>query len=221
MRFIVVFLSISVAFIQTVQAQTADVAGHVAALKGETFWIKIAFVEVNDGIRGIDAANVLENGEVSYRATIGGFRQSQSQSAEDFAEEVRNIITRDALLGWSVRVVQRGAKVVIRKAEAREKEVYIELDKLSGARHAVRLKVNRDEYTIPEVERLFKVAFAASEAELAGPEETVLLELNMSIEEVIARKGNPRTRVDLGDKTILAYDDLKLIFVDGKLADAE
>ena len=221
MRTLLVILSLAIATVQSLQAQPADVASHVAALKGETFWIRIAFVEVNDGIRGIDAANVLENGEVSYRATIGGFRQSQSQSAEDFAEEARNIITRDELSGWSVRVIQRGAKVKIRKAEAKEKEVYIELDKLSGARHAVRLKVNRDNYTIAEVERLFNVAFAASEAELQGPDETVLLELNMSIEEVIARKGNPRTRVDLGSKTILAYDDLKLIFVDGKLVDAE
>ncbi len=79
----------------------------------------------------------------------------------------------------------------------------------------------RDKYTIPEVERLFNVAFAASEAELEGAEETVLLKMNMSIEEVIARKGKPKTRVELGSKTILAYDDLKLIFKDGKLVDAE
>lgn len=221
MRTLLAFLSMTIATIQSVQAQPADVVSHVAALKGKTFWLKIAFVEVNDGIRGIDAANVLENGEVSYRATIGGFRQSQSQSAEDFAEEARNIITRDNLEGWSVRVIQRSAKAVIRKAEAREKEVYIELDKLSGARHAVRLKVNRDEYTIPEVDRLFNIAFAASEAELAGSEATVLLEMNMSIEEVIARKGRPGTRIELGDRTILAYDDLKLIFKDGKLVDAQ
>ena len=221
MRFFLVFLSMIIVSIQTVQAQPADVKSHVAALQGKTFWIKIDFVEVNDGIRGIAAANVLENGEVSYRATIGGFRQSQSQSGEDFAEEVRNIITRDELGGWSVRVIQRGAKVVIRKAEAKEKEVYIELDKLSGARHAVRLKVNRDNYTIPEVERLFNVAFAASEAELEGAEDTVLLKMNMSIKEVIARKGKPKTRVELGSKTILAYDDLKLIFKDGKLVDAD
>ena len=108
-----------------------------------------------------------------------------------------------------------------RKAEAREKEVYIEHDRLSGARHAVRLKVNRDKYTISEVERLFNVAFAASEAELEGAEETVLLRMNMSIEEVIARKGKPKTRVVLGSKTVLTYDDLKLIFKDGKLVDAE
>jgi hypothetical protein len=45
--------------------------------------------------------------------------------------------------------------------------------------------------------------------------------MNMSIEEVIARKGKPKTRVELGSKTILSYDDLKLIFKDGKLVDAE
>ena len=123
--------------------------------------------------------------------------------------------------GGSVRVIQRGAKAVIRKAEAKEKEVYIELDKLSGARHAVRLKVNRDNYTIAEVDRLFDVAFAASEAELAGSEVTVLLNMNMTIEEVIARKGKPKTRVELGDKTVLAYDDLKLIFENGELVDAQ
>ena len=189
MRTLLVFLSMTFASIQFAQAQPADVASHVAALEGRTFWLKIAFVEVNDGIRGVDAANVLENGEVSYRATIGGFRQSQSQSAEDFAEEARNIITRDDLAGWSVRVIQRGAKAVIRKAEAREKEVYIELDKLSGARHAVRLKVNRDNYTIAEVDRLFDIAFATSEPELEGYEVTVLLKMDMSIDEVIARKG--------------------------------
>ena len=221
MRILLSFLSLAIATIQPLQAQPADVASHVAALKGETFWIRIDFVEVNDGIRGVDAANVLENGEVSYRATFGGFRQSQSQSAADFAEEARNIITRDELSGWSVRVIQRGAKVKIRKAEAKEKEVYIELDKLSGARHAVRLKVNRDNYTIAEVDRLFDVAFAASEAELAGSEVTVLLNMNMTIEEVIARKGKPRTRIELGSKTILVYDGLKLIFEDGKLVDAE
>ena len=64
-------------------------------------------------------------------------------------------------------------------------------------------------------------AFATSEAELEGAEETVLLKMNMSIEEVIALKGKPKTRVELGSKTVLTYDDLKLIFKDGKLVDAE
>ena len=221
MRTLLVFLSMTFASIQTIHAQPADVASHVAALIGKTFWLKIDFIEVNDGLRGTDAANILVNGEVSYRARFGGLRQSQSQSGEDFAEEARNTITREGLSGWNVRVIQRGAKAVIRKAEARKNEVYIELDKLSGARHAVRLKVNRNNYTIAEVDRLFNVAFATSEAELTGAESTVLLKMNMSMEEVITRKGRPGTRVDLGARTILAYDDLKLIFKDGKLVDAQ
>ncbi len=49
----------------------------------------------------------------------------------------------------------------------------------------------------------------------------MLLEMNMSIEEVIDRKGKPGTRIELGTKTILANDDLKLIFKDGKLVDAQ
>ena len=37
---------------------------------------------------------------------------------------------------------------------------------------------------------------------------------------LIARKGNPGAHVELGQKTTLAYDDVKLISVDGKLVDA-
>ena len=43
----------------------------------------------------------------------------------------------------------------------------------------------------------------------------------MSIEEVVQLKGNPLTRVNLGAKTILSYDDIKIIFQDGGLADAQ
>ena len=38
MRFFLVFLSMIIVSIQTVQAQPADVKSHVAALKGKTFW---------------------------------------------------------------------------------------------------------------------------------------------------------------------------------------
>ena len=43
----------------------------------------------------------------------------------------------------------------------------------------------------------------------------------MSIEEVVQLKGSPLTKVNLGTKTILSYDDIKRIFQDGGLADAE
>ena len=43
----------------------------------------------------------------------------------------------------------------------------------------------------------------------------------MSVEEVIALKGKPNTRVSLGKKTIMTYEDIKIIFVDDKLADVQ
>ena len=52
-------------------------------------------------------------------------------------------------------------------------------------------------------------------------EETILLRMNMSIEEGTARKGKPKTCVELDSKTIISYDDLKLMFKDRKLVDAE
>jgi hypothetical protein len=206
---------------QPVSAQSSEVKSHVAKIKGQTFWLKIDLVEVNFGFRGTDAANVLENGEVSYRATVGGIRQTQSQSAEDFAEEARLALAKSDNPFAGVRVIQRGSVVKIRKAQAKKKEVYIELDKLSGARHAVHLKVNINDYSIAEVDRLFEIAFAKEESELKGADETVSIELGMSVDDIIALKGKPKTKINLGTKTIITYEDLKLIFKEGKLVDVE
>ena len=57
--------------------------------------------------------------------------------------------------------------------------------------------------------------------ELAGAETTVEIEMGMSVDDVIGVKGKPKSRVNLGAKTILVYDDLKLIFRDGQLVDVE
>jgi len=221
MKLLVTILYLSILTIGSVSAQPAGVKKHVKELVGQTFWLKIDLVEVNFGLRGTDAANVLENGEVSYRAMVAGLRQTQSQSAEDFAEEARLGLAKSNNQFGGVRVIQRGAKVEIRKAQAKKNEVYVELGKLSGARHAVHLKVNVNDYSISEVDRLFNIAFAKNEAELKGADETISIELGMSIDDVIALKGKPKTRVDLGSKTILTYEDLKLIFENEKLADVE
>ena len=222
---IIMVVTVGVLFLggkEPVLAQSPEVKTHVSAIKGKEFWLKIDLVEVNFGFRGTDAANVLSNGEVSYRARVGGIRQTQSQSAEDFAEEARlQLAKHEENFLSGVRVIQRGAKVKIRKSEAKKSEVYIELDKSSGARHAVHLKVDKGNYTIAEVDRLFSIAFAREESELKGAEETIQIEMGMTVEEVIALKGKPKTRVALGKKTILTYDDLKLIFLDGKLSDVQ
>ena len=69
--------------------------------------------------------------------------------------------------------------------------------------------------------RLFAIAFTDNEADLKGAEETVSIEMGMTIEQVITAKGKPETQVNLGTKTILKYDDMKYIFKDGQLSDVE
>ena len=120
-----------------------------------------------------------------------------------------------------MRVIGRGAKVTIGKVKAKKDEVYVELDKQSGARHAVHLKIDKNAYTVEEVDRLFSIAFAENEADLMGAETTVNIEMGMTQEQIIEMKGKPKTRIALGSKVILTYDGLKLIFEDNKLVDVQ
>ena len=227
LRILTLFVALSILTVLTVPstfAQSKNVKNHVSNFVGKEYWLKIDLVEVNFGFVGTDAANVFSNGEVSYRAKIGSIfsRQVQSQDAEDFAEEARIQLAKDKKNKISaVRRIQRGAKVGIRKAEAKKKEVYVELDKSSGARHAVHLKIDRGNYTTEEVNRLFQIAFAEKESELAGAETTVRIQMGMSVEQIIDLKGKPENHVELGPKTILTYPDLKLIFKDGLLVDVQ
>jgi hypothetical protein len=66
---------------------------------------------------------------------------------------------------------------------------------------------------------MYAFTFADSEKELGDP--VIEIELGMSVEEVIALKGEPNTRVSLEKKTILTYEDMKIIFEDDKLADVQ
>ena len=61
-------------------------------------------------------------------------------------------------------------------------------------------------------------AFADSEG---GVVETVNIEPGMTIEQVIAAKGQPISRTNVGPKVILTYKDMKMIFTDGKLVDVQ
>lgn len=53
------------------------------------------------------------------------------------------------------------------------------------------------------------------------PNYAVEISLGMSIEELIRLKGEPITRINLGPKTILTYEDVKFIFEEGALVDAQ
>ena len=53
------------------------------------------------------------------------------------------------------------------------------------------------------------------------PEQTQTIKIGATINEVEAALGEPAKKIDLGDKQIFIYKDVKLTFKDGKVVDAE
>ena len=68
---------------------------------------------------------------------------------------------------------------------------------------------------------MFEFTFADKKEDVPGFEKTVEIGLGMSVEEVVAIKGKPKSKINLGKKVILTYDDVKLIFEEDKLVDAQ
>ena len=87
----------------TAYPQTGAVKDYVKSLKGKEYFLKIDVVEVNLGFRGVDAANIYEDGTVSYRARVNALSQVQASNGEDFAEDARlQIANEDGCLFCAV-----------------------------------------------------------------------------------------------------------------------
>ena len=218
---VIAWLVVGIIFPVVAEAQTdrPAIVAFCKSVKGKDFYLKVGVVSIKHLIGGTDATNILPGPEASYRGTLGGTRQIQSSDAEDFAEEARLIAA--TMEDVSVRHYKRGTKVTIEKSKVEEDEMEIFLKETGGSKTKVRFKFDRqpDAYNPATVMEMFAFTFAATKEELE--EKTVELMLNMSIAEVIEVKGRPTSRINLGAKTMLTYDDVKLIFQDGRLSDAQ
>lgn len=191
------------------------------SVSGKALFLKIDVLRVHRVIGGQDATNVDRDGQVYYRAHVAGFRSSQTTDPAQFADEVREQARQDKQSGVNVRSWGRGSAVQIEKAETDKHEVELDL-KLTKGESKIRFRFDdKQPWDLADVKRLFHVAFAESEAELSGAANAVTLDAGMTTAAVIAAKGNPRTRVNLGTKTVLTYDDMKITFQDDKLVDVQ
>ena len=206
------------------RGQTTEVRQVCREMLGKTLWLKIDVVRIQHFIGGIDATNVYPGGKLYYRAKFGGIRQIQSTSAEDFAEEVRvEAATHEVGLRSQVRRWERGSQVKIHRVRAKNKEVQVDVTEDGGSKSRIRFKFDKDMalYNAETVRELFAFTFADNEADLDGADKTIKLVLGMPVADVRKLKGKPASEVDLGRKLVLVYDDMKLIFIDGKLNDVE
>ena len=201
----------------------ADIAAYCAAMEGKVYFLRVDVIRVQHMIGGIDATNILPGPEVSYRAKFGGFRQIQSSTAEDFAEEVRleNQNRKKGTMGSTVRNWKVGSKVTIHKLTVGGKEIQCDITEEGDSKSRIRFKFDKhkDAYNLATVQEMFAFTFAEKKEDVGG--KAVEITLGMSIEDVIKLKGNPKSRVNLGTKVILTYDDMKLIFLDNKLSDVQ
>lgn len=204
-----------------VAAPSREILDFLKSLEGKSTWLRIDVIRVQYALGGKDATNVLPDGHVRYRLKMG-FRSAESTSTEEFTRDVHSNLERQHQAG-QVRMVGKGSPVTITKAEASDDEVELEIRDSGDSKNKIRFKYDKDKesFTTDNVKRLLAVCFADTEAEATSDQPTAAIKLGMSVDEVIAVKGAPKTKVDLGAKTILTYPDLKLIFEDGKLADVQ
>ena len=193
----------------------------VKSLEGKATWLRIDVVRVQYLLSGKDATNVLPDGHVRYKLLMG-FRSTESTSSEEFTKDVERNLHQHHTDG-NVRVVGKGSHVTITKADASDDEVELEIRDSGNSKNMIRLKYGNDkqDYNVDSVKRLLDVCFADSEAEAKGERPAATITLGMTVEEIAAIKGAPKTTVDLGSKKILTYPDLKLIFEENKLVDVQ
>ena len=198
-----------------------EVEQYLYDLRGKSFFLKIDVVRVQRLLGGQDATNVYPDGRVSYRALLTGLRSTVTTNAKDFVAEVQRISLQQRDENMTARVWNRGTRMLIHDTDVKDDETQIDVTDPGGSKTRIRFKFEDGPYSLRDVKKAFDVTFAKTEAELAGAQTTVSLHLGMSVDSVIAKKGKPKTRVDLGRKVILTYDDMKLVFEDDKLADVQ
>jgi hypothetical protein len=192
---------------------------YLGTLEGRSFWLKADVARIQAALSGKDVTNIYPDGTVSYRNHLSGFRSTITTDINEFVAAARQASIQQGV-ERNVRVFNRGTRVTVKDTSADDQEVKIDMVEAGGTKLGVMLKFERDDYTAEDVQRSVGYILAESQADLSNTQ-TVSLELGMSVDKVIGLKGKPKTQVTIGRKTVLTYDDVKLVFQDDKLADVQ
>jgi len=196
--------------------KSAELQELAKSLEGQQKWLRVDLVRIQYTLGGQNATKILPDGNVYYRAFTEGFRKTQSTSAEDFAEEARQKIT-----DGTVRVLNKGVRVTIKEVKLGKDSVDIALKDEAGLASGVEFRFEKKDYSLDDVKKDLDIAFADEKSVATGSATTVNLQKGMSVDEVIKAKGNPISRADLDAKTVITYDDMKIVFEDGRLTDVQ
>jgi len=197
-----------------------DVEEYLRGLEGKAFWLKADVLRLQYLLNSKDVTNVHPDGTVSYRAHLMGFRSTVTTDVSEFTRDVNRAAIQQNV-DMSVRVFNQGTRVTVKKASADDEEAKLEVAEAGGSKAGIILKFEKGGYSLDDVKRSVGSILAEGQADLFGQTQTVNLELGMTVDKVIRLKGKPKTQAVLGRKTVLTYDDVKLVFEDDKLVDVQ
>lgn len=196
-----------------------EIEEYLDGLQGKAFWLKADVARIQAALAGRDVTNVYPDGTVSYRYLMSGVRSTITTDVNEFVAAARQASAQQGV-ARNVRVFNRGTRVTVKDTSMDDEEVKLDMAEAGGTKLGVMLKFENDEYSLEDVKRSVGHILAENQADLSNVQ-TVSLELGMSVEQVIKAKGKPKTQVTIGRKTVLTYDDVKLVFEDEKLADVQ
>ena len=197
-----------------------DVDEYLKSLEGKAFWLRADVLRLQYVLNSKDVTNVHPDGSVSYRAHLSGFHSTVTTDVSEFTREVQRAAIQQGV-DMSVRVFNQGTRVTVRKASADDEDAKLEVAEAGGTKAGIILKFEKEGYSVDDLKRSVGSILAESQADLSGRPQTVNLELGMTVDKVISLKGKPKTQAVLGRKTVLTYDDVKLVFEDDKLVDVQ
>jgi hypothetical protein len=208
--------------------QSEEVKKYLSkSIKGTQGYLKAPVIRIEHGnpfLGAEDATNVID-GHVRYKARIPGAglfeNDAESTDALQFRHEALiTIKSREAKddRRSTVRFFDRGTPFRIHKTHWKKKgkEIWIDVTFSSGTKSRIRFYFDEANYTSQEVWNALQVIISPTPIDA-----TAKIIEGMTVEEVVAVKGKATSQITIGAKTVLTYDDVKLIFRNGTLADVE
>lgn len=219
----------TIAFSDTNWSDDSTPRAFAKKIIGQKKWLRLDVINIQGNRDTTDegTVHIFPNGKIYHKVHYYSYTSDlpvsyQTESIIELENEVRQRFRNVTTEIWS-----RGTQVTIyavyfvAKWKKSDYHAQIGITNFRGDKTTINVVFDFNGNIVEQFQRAFAIAFADSESELHETGQAVKLSLGMSIDDVIKMKGQPKTRADLGAKTVFTYDDVKVIFQDGKLVDVQ
>ena len=217
-------LPLLLAFSAIAVSGEVDLKAFAESIIGKKYWLKIDVIQLKPPFgKTAHATNIYYDERVVYRVIDPNtLRYIEIPDPEQFLA-----VAKERRSDMSPKIIPKGTEVEVRKVKLKGDQAIVEIESPEGIKSKVYFKFGKRKkagskysYDADAFRRLLFIVFSENPV---GEEihQTVEIRMGMTVDEVIKVKGAPKTRIELEGKLILIYDDMKLVFRDGKLVDVK